>query len=467
MHNVKDHKILTEWYDESLILEQWASVEFDSARVREILNKAETLQRLSAAEVAILMNVETPTLLEEIFYAARILKEKIYGRRIVLFAPLYISNICSNNCAYCAFRAESKIERRSLTTAQVVQETEALIRQGHKRLLLVAGEDASLKNLDYVIEAINAVYSVSVENGKIRRVNVNIAPLDVKQFQHLKTANIGTYQLFQETYHQPTYENVHISGPKRDFFWRLNAMDRAMEAGIDDVGIGALFGLYDWKFEVLAMMQHIEHLEKKFGIGPHTISVPRIEPAEGSCFSLQPPHPVSDHDFLKMVAILRLAVPYTGIIMSTREDSVMRKQTLSHGVSQISAGSRINIGGYSLGDMNAPGQFQIGDHRCLEEVVNDLAHMGYIPSFCTACYRMGRTGRDFMDLAKPGDIKMHCDPNAVLSLMEYLLDYASPETSEIGSRLIKKSVDSMHETIQVATNGMLDQIKNGKRNIFV
>ena len=467
MQDRKTLEAAAAWLDEAKIRECLAAAEPRAERVLEILRKAEEMQGLMAEEVSVLMNLDDPALLNTLFRTAETIKEQIYGPRIVLFAPLYVSNRCANECSYCAFRAGNSIERNSLTRAQVVREVEELVRQGHKRVLLVSGEDPSPDGFQHILDSIAAVYSVKSGNCEIRRVNANIAPLTVEQFHRLKQAEIGTYQLFQETYHRETYEKHHTVGPKKDFLWRVTAFDRAMEAGIDDVGIGVLFGLYDWKFEVLAMLQQIRHLEDRFGVGPHTISVPRLEPADGSAFSEAPPFMVSDADFRKLVAILRLTVPYTGIIMSTRENAEMRRETLRLGVSQISAGSRTDVGGYAEGCDAAPGQFELGDHRSLEDVVHDLATMGYVPSFCTACYRMGRTGRDFMDLAKPGEIKAHCDPNALSTFMEYLLDYATPATVEAGRKLIALRLAAMDPQTRAFTETQIARVEQGNRDIFV
>lgn len=444
------------------------SVGRDTVLVREVLQKSRELKGLSMEDVAVLAAVSDPELLGELFAAARYVKEAIYGRRLVIFAPLYISNLCNNECIYCAFRARNTlVQRRALNQDVIAREVQVLVEQGHKRILLVAGESYPSEGFSYVLRAIETIYSVKNGNGEIRRVNVNIAPLTLDEFKALKEAKIGTYQLFQETYHGETYRKVHLGGKKRDYNWRVSAMDRAMEAGIDDVGIGVLFGLFDWRFEILAMMQHIRHLEAQFGVGPHTISVPRLEPATGSDIAAQPPYPVTDLDFRKIVALLRLAVPYTGIIMSTRETPNIRRETFALGVSQISAGSRTNPGGYLEGDdQEADGQFSLGDHRSLDEVIRDVASLGYIPSFCTACYRLGRTGADFMDLAKPGEIKEHCDPNAVSTFMEYLLDYASPETRREGEKLIENVVPQMDERQWKISCRMLDQIRKGKRDVF-
>ena len=441
----------------------------DTAQVREVLKKAKELKGLSLEDVAILAPVSDPELLSELFAAARFVKETIYGRRLVIFAPLYISNFCKNECTYCAFRARNTlIERRALTQEEIAREVKILIDQGHKRILMVAGESYPDEGFPYVLHAIDTIYSVKNKNGEIRRVNVNIAPLTLEEFKELKDAKIGTYQLFQETYHGDTYRKVHLGGKKRDYDWRVTAMDRAMEAGINDVGIGVLFGLFDWRFEVLAMMQHIRHLEAQFGVGPHTISVPRLEPATGSNIAAQPPYPVSDLDFRKIVAILRLAVPYTGIIMSTRETPNIRRETFALGVSQISAGSRTNPGGYFEEGEEQPagGQFSLGDHRSLDEVIRDVGTLGYIPSFCTACYRLGRTGADFMDLAKPGAIKDHCDPNALSTFMEYLMDYAAPETRKTGEALIEQVLPAMNDKQQKTSRKMLEHVRAGKRDVF-
>jgi 2-iminoacetate synthase len=334
-------------------------------------------------------------------------------------------------------------------------------------VLLVAGESYPDDGFSYVVRSIETIYGVRSGDGEIRRVNVNIAPLTLDEFEELKAAGIGTYQLFQETYHHETYRRVHPAGKKADYDWRITAFDRAMEAGIDDVGVGLLFGLYDRRFEELALMQHVRHLEGRFGVGPHTISVPRMEPAAGSSMAADPPRPVSDDDFKKIVAILRMAVPYTGIIMSTRETPEVRRATFALGVSQISAGSRTNPGGYAECEEFDAAQFQLGDHRPLDEVIRDITYLGYVPSFCTACYRLGRTGQDFMDLAKPGKIKDHCDVNALSTFREYLLDYASPATQVAGERRIAKAFEEMTPERRRTAQALLDQVKKGDRDVFV
>ena len=440
----------------------------DAACVRDVLAKAVEMKGLNAEEVAVLMAVSDPGLLGEIFDTARHVKEEIYGRRLVLFAPLYVSNLCANECLYCAFRKTNKeVKRRALTQEEVARETRIIIDQGHKRVLLVAGESYPVEGFQYILRCIETVYNTKHDRGEIRRLNVNIAPLTIDEFKELKAAHIGTYQLFQETYHRESYARVHLEGQKADFDWRITAPDRAMLAGIDDVGVGILFGLFDWRFEVLALMQHIEHLEKTFGVGPHTISVPRLEPAIGSSIACQPPHPVSDIDFRKLVAILRLAVPYTGIIMSTRETPNIRRETFALGVSQISAGSRTNPGGYAEEEAYDGSQFSLGDHRSLDEVIRDVAELGYIPSFCTACYRLGRTGQDFMDLAKPGKIKDHCGVNALSTFVEYLEDYGSPETKAVGEACIKKTLEGFTEHRRFVAEVLMDRVREGERDVFV
>jgi len=436
------------------IEETLAKAQCDPIRFSEILAKAKELKGLDFEDIASLMTVQV--------------KDTIYGRRIVLFAPLYVSNLCANECVYCAFRSSNHaIPRRVLTQDEIQQEVLSLVNQGHKRVLLVAGESLPKDGLSYILKSIDTIYRSKCGRGEIRRINVNIAPLTVEEFQELKQAEIGTYQLFQETYHPESYARYHLRGKKQDYHWRLSAMDRAMQAGIDDVGVGVLFGLYDWRFEMLALMQHVKHLEEEFGVGPHTISVPRIEPAEGAEMASHPPYPVSDIDFLKLVAILRIAVPYTGIIMSTRETAKVRRETLALGVSQISAASRTNPGGYSQGENENGGQFSLGDHRSLEEVVNDLASSGFIPSFCTACYRLGRTGQDFMDLAKPGEIKHHCDPNAYSTFQEYLEDYAQSKTKRHCQEKIHAWLKQMEPVPRRIADQLIQEVKDGNRDVFV
>ena len=438
------------------------------SKVREVLSKAKEMKGLNQEDVAVLTNISDSMQLFELFETANHIKEKIYGKRLVIFAPLYISNLCSNECSYCAFRVKNDlIVRRSLTQEEIVHKTERLIRQGHKRVLLVAGESYPDNNFQYVIDSIDSIYQTHVNNGEIRRVNVNVAPLESDEFKRLRDARIGTYQLFQETYHGKTYQEVHLGGKKKDYQYRVTALHRAMEAGIENVGTGVLFGLYNFRFELLALMQHIRELETVFGIGPHTISVPRIEPATGSQFSSHPPYAVSDLNYRKIIAILRLAVPYTGIIMSTRETTQMRRETFALGVSQISAGS-ITSPRRSMHKVQGEegAECSLGDHRSLDEVVRDIAAMGYIPSFCNSCHRLGRTGLGFMDMAKPGEIKQHCNPNAISTFMEYLMDYASYETRLIGEDLIEDVMDSMEGVARERAFLLLEKVKKGKRDMY-
>lgn len=459
---------IADWVDESRIgaaLESGRTE--DAGRVREILAKALELKGLRLHDVAALAAVSDAGLLEEIFATARKVKEEIYGRRLVMFAPLYISNLCKNECLYCAFRrSNTGLTRRVLSQEEIAEETRIIIKQGHKRILLVAGESYPGEDFKYVLDAIATVYSVKEGPGEIRRVNVNVAPLSVDDFKSLKGAGIGTYQIFQETYHRDTYAKVHLAGKKRDFDWRASALDRAMLAGIDDVGVGVLFGLYDWQYEIMALMLHIAHLEERFGVGCHTISVPRMEPAMGSDMATAPPCPVLDEDFKKIVAILRLAVPYTGLIMSTRETAEMRIETFALGVSQISAGSRTNPGGYADDEKFEASQFQLGDHRSLSEVIKDVSELGYIPSFCTGCYRLGRTGTDFMDLAKPGLIKEKCGPNALSTFLEYLIDYAPADVAAVGERAISQELEDMLPKTRRVSERMIEKVRSGRRDVY-
>jgi 2-iminoacetate synthase len=441
-------------------------------RVREIIDKARELNGLEPEEVAILLQTEDDELIGLIFRAAHKIKEDIYGNRLVLFAPLYIANLCANNCLYCGFRRDNKeLNRVALTMEQITKEVQVLEREGHKRLLMLCGEHPSRSSLEYFMEAIETAYAVKTEHGgEIRRINVEIAPLEVDEYKLLKKTGIGTAVLFQETYHHETYKTMHPSGPKRDYAKRLTAMHRAQEGGINDVGLGALFGLYDYKFEVLGMLFHALRLEQDCGVGPHTLSVPRLEPAFNAPAAIKPPHPVSDHDFKKLVAIIRMAVPYTGMILSTRETPALRSEVFALGISQISAGSRTNPGGYreDTSDAFRAAQFNLGDTRTLDEVILDITERGHIPSFCTACYRLGRTGKDFMDLAKPGLIQKFCQSNALFSFKEYLLDYATPATREAGEKLIRKM---LNETFKTKRKQMvcdrLQQIEDGTRDVYI
>ncbi len=438
----------------------------DVVKIREILAKSKELKGLGMMDVAALSAARTPEVIDELFATAKQIKTEIYGKRIVFFAPLYVSNLCANECLYCAFRKSNpSIVRHALSQEEVAQQTEILINQGHKRLLIIAGENYP-GGLKYILDCIDTMYSVKVKNGEIRRINAELAPMTVDEFKSLKAAEIGTYVCFQETYDRDVYKQVHARGKKADFDWRVSTFDRAMLGGIDDVGLGVLFGLADWRFDILALMRHAAHLEERFGVGCHTISFPRIEPANGSEMSMNPPNRVSDEDFKKIVAIMRIAVPYTGMIMSTRETPEMRKITLDLGVSQISAGSRTDPGGYNADGTQDNGQFQLGDHRSLDEVIREISQDGYIPSLCTACYRLGRTGKDFMDLAKPGLIKQNCAPNAISTFCEYLMDYATPETLEAGLKAIDREIEAMDADVQKVAQLMVKQVKAGKRDVF-
>lgn len=436
----------------------------------KIVAKARQCQGLELDELAILLQSEDEEVVSAICQTALEIKESIYGRRMVFFAPLYVSNVCVNNCLYCAFRHDNtELTRKVLEEREITQEVEILLSEGHKRILLVAGEHPRLSGIDFIEQAIDAVYNATLGNAKIRRVNVNCAPLTVEDFRRLKACGIGTYQCFQETYHLDTYAKMHPSGPKSDYLWRLYAPDRAMEASIDDIGIGALFGLTDYKFEVMAILMHALYLESKFGVGPHTISVPRLEPALNAPAANDPPFSVNDNDMRRIVACLRLAVPYTGIILSTRERAEFRNELINLGVSQISAGSRTSPGGYQDSAAHKPQfeQFSIGDDRSLVEVMNQLCKDNFIPSFCTACYRAGRTGERFMGLAKHGEIHNMCGPNGLLSLKEYLIDYADEKTKKEGERIIDESLKTLPLKLRQKTVKLLAKVEQGKRDVYI
>ncbi len=436
-------------------------------RVRELMEKARELKGLSLEESAELINLDNPESLSLLLETAGYVKDAIYGRRMVLFAPVYTGNVCTNNCLYCGFRKDNTdLKRVNLSQQQIAGEVEALLKQGHKRILLLCGEDAS-HPLKSTMEAIETAYSVNWQGHSIRRINVEIAPLSVEEFRELKTANIGTYTCFQETYDPELYSAYHPTGPKADYENRLMVMDRAMEAGIDDVGIGVLFGLADYRSEVLSIFAHAAHLEEAYGCGPHTVSVPRIEPAPGAPLTEEVPYPVNDDEFKKIIALIRISMPYTGIILSTRESTELRNELFSYGISQVSAGSKTDPGGYSSHhDENA--QFTLGDHRSLEEVVSGLIDDRYIPSFCTGCYRMGRVGNDFMDLAKPGLIKRFCQPNGMSSFAEYLYDFAGETTRNKGMALLKEMAKNIEDplTRERAEKG-LEEVSCGGRDIYV
>ena len=424
-YNIKDESMVP-FIDPSEIENYIKDVKSDRESVQTVVAKSLNKQRLNLRDVAVLVNASDPELVDMIKAAAIELKQRVYGNRIVLFAPLYVGNYCSNNCEYCGFKASNKDAiRKTLSQNELIKNVEALEENGQKRLILVYGEHRTYTP-EYIADTVRTVYKVKKGNGEIRRVNINAAPLDIEGFKTVKEAGIGTYQVFQETYHPEAYKTYHKSGKKADYNYRLTSLDRAMEAGIDDVGIGALFGLGDWKFEVMGLVRHVNHLEAVYNVGPHTISFPRIQDA--SEFKLDEKFKVSDEEFVKIVAILRLAVPYTGMILTARESKAVRKEVLHYGCSQIDAGTKIELGAYAdefeKKQELEKEQFQIQDDRSLNDVINELLEDDFLPSFCTACYRKGRTGEHFMEFSVPGFIKKYCSPNAILTLAEYILDYA-------------------------------------------
>lgn len=441
----------------------------DKNYVNSLLEKAQSCVGLTHEEAAVLLNVEDEEVLDKMYSVASEIKKKIYGRRIVLFAPLYVSNYCVNNCEYCGYKhSNCDFKRRKLNMEELKEEVKVLESLGHKRLALELGEDPVNAPLDYVLDCIKTIYSIKFDNGSIRRINVNIAATTVEDYKKLKDANIGTYILFQETYHKPTYERLHPQGPKHNYNWHTTAMHRARAAGIDDVGMGALYGLYDYKYETIALLMHAEHLEKETGVGPHTLSVPRMRAAENVSLKNYP-YLVNDKDFKKIVAILRLAVPYTGIILSTREESSFRDEVMAVGVSQVSAGSCTGVGGYVESqnpNSDEKPQFEVGDHRSPMEIIKSLCKSGYIPSYCTACYREGRTGDRFMRLAKIGEIQNVCQPNALLTLKEYLLDYGDEEARALGDKLIEEELKTIpKEAARNAAKEKLQRIEKGERDL--
>jgi len=457
--------IPTEKIEELLQSEQNPS----ESQIREIIAKSLEKNRLVPEETAALLNVSNPELKQLIRDGAHELKKTIYGNRIVLFAPLYVGNECINDCVYCGFRSSNKeCIKATLSHEQLVQETQALESKGHKRLIMVYGEHPKYSP-DFIAQTVQTVYDTKYGKGEIRRVNINAAPLDIEGYRIVKSVGIGTYQIFQETYHQETYKTLHPRGPKSNFLWRLYGLDRAMKAGIDDLGIGALMGLYNWKFEVMGLLYHTIHLEETFGVGPHTISFPRIEPAVGTEFTQNPPYKVSDEDFKQLIAIIRLSVPYTGMILTAREEAELRNEAIRYGISQIDAGSSIGVGDYSAKDEESrkKSQFVLGDTRSLDDVIYELAQEGYIPSFCTSCYRAGRTGEHFMEFAIPGFVKRFCTPNALLTFAEYLYDYASKRTQQIGFELIDRELEKIEdEKMKQAVKSKLEQMKEGKRDLY-
>lgn len=439
----------------------------DPARISEIMAKANLKKGLTHREAAVLLLNEDPEVTQQLYQLAEEIKKDYYGNRIVIFAPLYLSNYCVNSCTYCPYHAKNKhIARKKLTQEDIVREVTALQDMGHKRLAIEAGEDPVHNPISYILECINTIYGIHHENGSIRRVNVNIAATTVEEYHMLKEAGIGTYILFQETYNKKSYEQLHPSGPKHNYAWHTEAMDRAMEGGIDDIGLGVLYGLETYPYELVALLMHAEHLEAVHGVGPHTISMPRIKRAD----DINPDdfdNGIDDDTFAKLCAIIRISVPYTGMIVSTREGKAVREKVLPLGISQISGGSKTSVGGYDVPepeDENSA-QFDVSDQRTLDEVVHWLMDLGYIPSFCTACYRAGRTGDRFMSFCKSGQIPNYCHPNALLTLQEFLEDYATPETKRVGEALIQKELLNIpNENRRQKTQEYLQQIQAGGRD---
>ena len=440
----------------------------EKSRVRDVIAKSLDKHRLTLEETAVLVNAVGTDLIDEIRQGACELKQRVYGNRIVLFAPLYVGNKCTNNCQYCGFRISNKnAVRKTLTDDEIIKEVEALEDNGQKRLILVYGEHPEY-SAEYIAHTVKIVYSVKKGHGEIRRVNINAAPLDIEGFRKVGESGIGTYQIFQETYHPEAYKWYHVGGKKKDYAWRLTSLDRAQEAGIDDVGVGALFGLYDWRFEVLGLVRHTNHLEACYNVGPHTISFPRIKDALS--LNINYKYQTSDDDFKKLVAILRLAVPYTGLILTAREAPDVRREVLQYGVSQIDGGTKLELGSYADSkneeqNLNRE-QFRINDPRSLAEVIDELLTSDYLPSFCTSCYRMGRTGEHFMEFSVPGFIKRFCTPNAILTLSEYICDYASEEVAEKGWKVIEKNIQKLEQGVALNTRDKIERIKKGERDLY-
>ena len=455
-------------HDEALASIAYASENRNNlGLVDSIIEKAERKKGLSHREASVLLACDVPEKVQKIYALAERIKQDIYGNRIVMFAPLYLSNYCINSCSYCPYHAKNKhIARKKLTQEDIVREVTALQDMGHKRLAIESGEDPLNNPIEYILESIRTIYSVKHRNGAIRRVNVNIAATTVENYRKLKAAGIGTYILFQETYHRQSYEKLHPAGPKHDYAYHTEAMDRAMQGGIDDVGIGVLFGLERYRYEFAALLMHAEHLEAVHGVGPHTISVPRVKRAD----DIDPAefgNGIDDETFAKICACLRLAVPYTGMIISTRESKATREKVIRLGVSQISGGSRTSVGGYDIPENpdDNSAQFDVSDQRSLDEVVRWLMEMDYIPSFCTACYRAGRTGDRFMSLCKSGQIQNCCHPNALITLQEFLEDYASPETRALGKEVLQRQLLAIpNEKVRTKTEQYLQEILHGARD---
>lgn len=436
-------------------------------QVRDVISKSLDKQRLTLAETAVLVNAVGTDLEDEIKEGAKTLKERVYGNRIVLFAPLYVGNRCTNNCQYCGFRtSNTDAVRKTLSDQEIIREVEALEENGQKRLILVYGEHPEYSP-EYIAHTVKLVYGVKKGHGEIRRVNINAAPLDIEGFRIVGASGIGTYQIFQETYHPEAYKWYHLGGKKKNYEYRLTALDRAQEAGIDDVGIGALFGLYDWRFEVLGLVRHTNHLEACYNVGPHTISFPRIKAANNNITGV---YETSDADFKRVVATLRLAVPYTGLILTARENPDVRREVLQYGVSQIDGGTKLELGSYSDSnneeqDLNRE-QFKISDSRSLADVIDELLTNDYLPSFCTSCYRMGRTGEHFMEFSVPGFIKRFCTPNAILTLSEYICDYGQGETIDKGWKVIEKNLGKLDPSVAGSTREKIERIRKGERDLY-
>ena len=468
MYNPKSLKA-EEFIDHQEILDTLAYADENKNNVElidQILNKARERKGLSHREASVLLACDIPEKVQELYALAEQIKKDFYGNRIVIFAPLYLSNYCVNGCLYCPYHQKNKhIPRKKLTQEEVEKEVIALQDMGHKRLAIETGEDPVNCPIEYVLDCIHTIYSIKHKNGAIRRVNVNIAATTVENYRKLKEAGIGTYVLFQETYHKESYEHLHPTGPKSNYCYHTEAMDRAMEGGIDDVGLGVLFGLELYRYEFAGLLMHAEHLEAVHGVGPHTISVPRVKHAD----DIDPDefdNGIDDDTFLKICACIRVAVPYTGMIMSTRENQSVRERALHLGISQVSGGSRTSVGGYTEEERpHDTEQFDVSDNRTLDEVVKWLMELGYIPSFCTACYREGRTGDRFMSLCKSGQIQNCCHPNALMTLKEYLMDYAAPETKAIGEQLIQAELENIpKEKVKEICKDHLEKIEQGIRD---
>lgn len=455
-------------HDEILMTIEYAKENKSNRKLmEEIIEKAKKMEGISHREAAVLLECDIQAINEEVRQLARDIKKRFYGNRIVMFAPLYLSNYCVNGCVYCPYHYKNKhIKRKKLTQEEIKKEVIALQDMGHKRLALEAGEDPANNSMEYILESINTIYGIKHKNGAIRRVNINIAATTIEDYKKLKEAGIGTYILFQETYHKESYKELHPTGPKSNYDYHTEAMDRAMEGGIDDVGLGVLFGLNLYRYDMIGLIMHAEHLEEKYGVGPHTVSVPRICSADDIKVE-DYSNSISDEIFEKIVAVLRITVPYTGMIISTRESRKSRERVLKLGVTQISGGSKTSVGGYDEPELEEDNstQFDTSDKRTLDEVVNWLVDLGHVPSFCTACYREGRTGDRFMQLLKSGQIVNCCHPNALMTFKEYLLDYASEETKKKGETLIKEEIEKVpNEKVKNKAKDYINNLEEGKRD---